>query len=32
MSGSPLRLGPLDAAHDAARFKSGLEPLNRYLR
>lgn len=32
MSGAPLRLDPLDVAHDAARFNSGSEPLNRYPR
>lgn len=32
MSGAPLRLAPLDAAHDSARFNSGSELLNRYLR
>lgn len=32
MSGATLRLTPLDAAHDSARFNSGSEPLNRYLR
>lgn len=32
MSGAPFRLAPLDVAHDRARFNSGSEPLNRYLR
>jgi hypothetical protein len=32
MSGAPLRLAPLDAAHDSARFNSGSKLLNRYLR
>jgi len=32
MSGAPLRLTPLDAAHDSARFNSGSKLLNRYLR
>ena len=32
MSGAPFRLAPLDSAHDAAKFNSGSEPLNRYLR
>ena len=32
MSGAPLRLASLDAACDAAKFNSGSEPLNRYLR
>ena len=32
MSGAPLNLAPLDAAHDRAAFRSDSEPLNRYLR
>jgi len=32
MSGAPLRLAPLEAAHDRAAFHSDSEPLNRYLR
>ena len=32
MSGAPFQLAVFDAAHDRAAFRSGSEPLNRYLR
>ena len=32
MSSAPFRLAPLDQAHDRTTFKSGSEPLDRYLR
>lgn len=32
MSRAPFQLAVLDAAHDRAAFRSGSEPLNRYLR
>lgn len=32
MSGAPFQLAVLDAAHDRTAFRSGSEPLNRYLR
>lgn len=32
MSSAPFRLAPLDAAHDRTAFRSGSEPLDRYLR
>lgn len=31
MSRAPLRIALLDAAHDRTTFKSGAEPLDRYL-
>ena len=32
MSDAPLRVLPLDSAHDRAVFNSGSQPLDRYLR
>ena len=32
MSGTPLRLARLNAGHDRSAFRSGSDPLDRYLR